>query len=267
MEDALKKKKEALEQKIVIQNEKKTIFSELSHIFKTVSAIVADTEAISSVAKPHTLLPRKKVKEMLDDAKKIIESIHLFKEKLTKEFGQASYVFITRSIDPIIEEAGKIIEQLYASLEKDSHDDMFTQAIRSAQFYLQFSDESHLRKRIISDGISTLRGAIEKDMHVLREYVRHSLQENNLYQDEIIARFDAALEPIFEEFQAMAFEKIATDNLLDFFVWKSKIDDRRAALTEEGFIIIDGLLAELKPEEAEKKPDLAAEPTEADWPS
>src|SRR6185295_794236 len=64
--------------------------------------------------------------------------------------------------------------------------------------------------------------------------------------EEFLYSLQIKLEPVFHEFYELQVSKFVTDNLRDFFLWKSNIDERRAALSELGFTTIDAHFASLK---------------------
>lgn len=261
--DSLEKKKINLEKKISREKEKKTIFSELSRIFKTVVKILGDEKGLEAVKQPHheTYVDRH---ALITEAKKISQELESFKDELIQEFGQASYVFITKSIDPIIHKAISIIDEM----KQQEEGNLFEKAVHSAQLYVQFSDEKKLKKRIIADGIVAMREAIQKDSAVLEHYAHHALIDAGLDTEQYRASFQAKLQPVLDKLYALEVQTVPTENLREFFIWKSNIDDKRSILAEEGFMIIDTLIAQDKKEkDFQGAESFSDEPSEADWAS
>src|SRR5438105_2956133 len=102
------------------EKEKKTLFSELGRLFGSIAEVIGKEvkhDKIVSLQQAHRVSANKKIRNLLIDAKAVVNNLQAFKEQLIQEFGNASYNFITKSIDPIIEHALLLIEELSARQE------------------------------------------------------------------------------------------------------------------------------------------------------
>lgn len=233
---------------------KKTLFSELSHLFRAIAELVTEEAKGASIKGVHATAVHRKTKELLGAAERVAKGLQLFKEELLRDFGSASHAFILKSIDPMITEAFHVIEELSSEEKKSS--DIRAKAVQAAQLFSQFSDEKKLRRKIMAESIRATHCAIEKDCQMLRHYQYHTLEEMSLPQLTDIRELEKKLEPIFNEFAELALKRVATDDLRQFFMWKSHIDERRGVLVELALLTIDAALkkkAHIDSSEEEKK--------------
>ncbi|MDB6080736.1 MAG: hypothetical protein JWO53_8 [Chlamydiia bacterium] len=222
----------------------KTLFSELSRLFRAIGQVVTEQAKSVPLKGVHAVSVRRKTKDLLQDAQKAADGLQLFKDKLTAEFGTAASAFISKSIDPMIKSALRMIDEL-----SDEHADpssMYAKAIQSAQLYSQFSDEGKLRRKIISESINATRKAIEKDCQILRNYQHHAFQELSSPESSVVSTLEKKLAPIFNEFTSLATTSTQTNDLREFFLWQSEIDERRTTLTELGLLFIDVVIAKVE---------------------
>lgn len=223
---------------------KKTLFSELSRLFGAIAELVTEEAKSPSLKGAHITHVHRKTKELLGNADRVAKGLQLFKEELIRDFGSASHAFILKSIDPMIVDALRVIEEL--SLERkgieQTASDIRVRAVQTAQLFSQFSDEKKLRRKIMAEAIRATQCAIEKDCQMLRHYQYHTLEEISVPQLTDIRELEKKLEPIFNEFAELALKRVATDDLRQFFMWKSHIDERRAVLVEIGLLTIDTAL-------------------------
>jgi hypothetical protein len=267
MEDPLKIKKQELQEKIHLAKQKKTLFSEMSRLFHSFSELLKEHAKTTSIKGAHIEAHDKKLEEMLLKAQQIAQGLEQLKEELFHEVGDVSYNYVAKSLDPIIEQAMRIIEDFREGKKANSTQDVLNRAIFTAQLYTQFRDEKKLRRKIIKESIGVLRGTIEKDSHVLHRYYNGALEASKIETPELIDKVKHQLEPIFQTLHELLLEKIDTDDLKEFFLWKAKIDHKRAELIERGLSIVDSLLGETtqEVEEEPKGEDQEVEALEADW--
>ena len=228
------------------------LFSELSRLFNDIAEVVTEQAKAQEGSKnrlslkdTHEIARYKRKEELLKNAETIANNLELFKEELAKDFGIASYAFVAKFIDPMIEHALELIKELSSkSVAHSKLPKLYEQAVQSVELYSQFRDEKKLKRKIILDAIQSTKQAIEKDCEILAHYEHHAFQEMKLDVAES-AKFTTILEeklkPIFLEFQLLKESEIDTFDLKEFFIWKSNIDEKRAALTELGFLTIDSI--------------------------
>src|SRR6185295_6865700 len=128
----------------------------------------------------------------------------------------------------MIRHASEIVKDL--SIKEgvpDASSSIFKQAVRSVGLYSEFRDEKKLRRKIINEAIQTSRETIEKDCQILRHYEHHAATGLEKVSEEFLYSLQIKLEPVFHEFYELQVSKFVTDNLRDFFLWKSNIDERR----------------------------------------
>ena len=191
---------------------------------------------------------QRQIEQTVQNASVIASNLNLLRERLLVEFGQTSQSFIARSIDPMVQHANKIIKELSSSDpgQPDSEvDDVLKGAIESVRLYAQFNDEKKLRKKIVSETVATTRSAMDKDCEILRNYELHFLQTELLLtpdRDKVEQLLSEKLGIIFREFSKLRAIDCDSDDLRELFLWKSKIDSQRGALTELGLLTIDSIL-------------------------
>jgi hypothetical protein len=268
MEEPLKTKKHELQEKIHYAEQKKTLFSEMSRLFHSFSQLLKEHAKTTTIKEAHVEAHDKKLEDMLTHAQNIAQGLSKLKEELFHEVGDVSYNYVAKSLDPIIDQAMRIIEDFREGKKATNTQDVLNRAIYTAQLYSQFRDEKKLRRKIIKESIGVLRSAIEKDSHVLHRYYNGALESSKSATPEIIDKVKRQLEPIFHGFQELLLSKIDTDDLKEFFLWKAKVDHKRAELIESGLSIIDSLFGEQveePKEEAALKDTQEVEACEADW--
>lgn len=233
--------------------DRKALFSELSQLFSSIAKLITEdaraeqrmegSQALKSGREISHL--KKTTGELLSNTQAIATNLQLFKEQLIQDFGSSSYAFINKSIDPMIQHASKIIQELYSKGDcRDNFPVMYEKALQSVEFYSQFNDERKLRRKIITEAIQGTKQAIEKDCQILKHYTQHSIEERKIdSKDALVEALDKKLAPIFQEFFKLEDAEIDTSDLREFFIWKSYVDERRNALTELGLLTIESLLA------------------------
>jgi len=264
------KEKQELIKKVHSDALKKSLFVEFGRLFREIAHVLKESPKAAELKAEHTAFAHPRISELLEKAEKIALDLQKFKEELFREYGTASYNFVSKSIDPMIDGAFRLIEEFRANTQKKGPDELFARAVASAQLYTQFGDEKKLLRRIIQEGISAMRLAIDRDIQLLRHYQHHSAQELDPERQLDLETLDAELEPCLAKFHALALEKVPTGNLKEFFLWKAHVDEKRSALAEEGFLIIDTYFGHplgLGHEEELPGSGTPSEPPEADWAS
>lgn len=236
--------------------DKSGIFSGMGGLFSWVAELITKQAKNSSAQESASLALKRashlsskgRTKELLTRAEEIVKKLEFFKEELQQDFGQAAQAFINKSIDPILENAEHLIAEFSTKTgDAEPFSDILERAVQSVELYSQFKDETKLKRKIISEAISTTKLAIEKDFQILRRYQHHALQEFEGDAEGFKTVLDAKLEPIFKELRAIQHADTKTDDLREFFIWKSQVDEKRNALNELGFLTIDSTL-QRKPE-------------------
>ena len=229
-----------------------SLFSRISRFFGFI-AKEAGEGMLSSDPVPtffkeaHVIYPIRKTRELVEAADRVIKSLMHVKEELSKEFGPMASQFIMKSIDPMIAHASEIAKDLS---EKEgspfASSTIFQQALRSVGLYSELSNEKKLRRKIVNEAIQAIREAIEKDCQILRRYEHYAEDDLEGITDEFLHNLNRKLEPVFHEFHLLQLAKFTSDDLREFFLWKSQIDDRRAGLLELGLTTIDSHFSSLK---------------------
>ena len=233
-------------------DEGKSAFSDLGNLFNWVAGLITEqakssasdeSKQNSSLKRARALSSRGHTKELMESARAIVKNLELFREQLMQDFGKAAHAFINKSIDPMILNANRLIEEFSQKGEAgEQFSDILEQAVQSVELYSQFSDEKRLKQKIITEAIHSTKVAIEKDFQVLSHYQHHALQEVEGDKEKLKAILDAKLEPIFSELREIQFGEISTTDLRELFIWKQQVDEKRNALNELGFLTIDSTL-------------------------
>jgi len=245
-----------------MKNKKKGFLFQLSRLFSRVADLVVQRVKIEATEEKRRSAEVVDKEELCERAKEIAEHLGQLKKDLFKEFGGISYAFVAKTVDPIIEQALFLIENVKKEGFKAS-------ALYSARLYSQFTDEEKLERKIIGDGIAQTRHVINKDCEVLEHYIHHLLQEEGIGDEEIAKVAKEELEEIFRAFYQLSLQKAEISTLKDLFLWRAVIDEKRTELSEKGFHAIDSFISRHKGEELvlPSNDQVYEEPIEADWAS
>lgn len=185
-----------------------------------------------------------------ESAAHIAADLTELKKRLVDEFGQQSQGFVSKCVDPMIDQVSGLAEKLRQNSHPKADNDFLNYAVECVRFYSSL-DEGRLRQKIVRDAHKLIQHAIEKDMEVLAKY-KKELQTNTENEPDI----DRVLLPIFGELKNMAHFRIETGDLAEFFLWKNQIDEKRNALVEMGLFLIDSFVGKADSERAFTDQDL-----------
>lgn len=184
-------------------------------------------------------------KEAIAKAEKAINELEKMKNMLTEKYGAQAASFIAKSIDPKIAHSRQLIQNTKENRDvQNSFSKIIEQAIDTVELYGDVSDETKLIKKIILEAESACRYSIFKDLELLLRYQQQHIQRLHLAEDmknALIDEIDVHLKPIARAWQAMTAGASKVTNLQELFLWKEQIDERRAAFSEFGLLLIDSL--------------------------
>ena len=97
------KEKKELIKKVRSDTLKKSLFMELGRLFRELASILKENPKGAASLAEHTSFVHPRIGELLEKAEKIALDLQKFKEELFREYGTASYNFVSKSIDPMID--------------------------------------------------------------------------------------------------------------------------------------------------------------------
>src|SRR5205085_11711951 len=129
------------------------------------------------------------------------------KKRLVNEYGGSVSSFIIKSIEPMISQARRLIEDLSNPNQKsEGFQDLLQQAVISVELYSQFSDETKLIRKIIQEAHQFTRNSIDKDIEVLANYKRQALEDSSLSsgeKEEQSSKLALFLDPVINELRGI----------------------------------------------------------------
>jgi hypothetical protein len=203
---------------------------------ETVISDQAQSDSTDFLATRTVFLYTERQNRLVKDASRIATELEEVKRRMVEEFGPSSSSFIGKCLDPMVTHLQTLISGLHVQkISGDTFEQFLQNAIECVQYYSGL-DESKLKMKIVDDAHAMVHSAIQKDIEILLKYREEVLGEPS----------DTELDSVLLELRALMESSIQTDNLHDFFHWKTSVDEKRNGLVEMGLLIVD-MMKEAKP--------------------